>query len=439
MKGLTILKVIISVFKRAILAQLRHGWGVAKLGILAVVLAGLAGLCLGQNRTKVSRRRVLRAPTLKTIQLPTPNLTGSTSLEETLVKLLNVRPFSSQSLKLSEISQLAWAGQGVTKPLVAPEMAASIEEAYPIKLYFTTENGIYLYNPDEHSLNQTTNQDVRSELAATTLSQAMAGCNIIVAGSSRSLAGLYGNKAKKIMYMQAGQAAQSIQLQAASLDLGLIPITDFDTNNIRKTCKLSRSLELLYIISVGYPGEVTPTATGEEQQRTGPRRAVLIVPRENFHDEELFGTMRVLDMAGIETIIASTNIGTLRGILGNAAEARILVNQLRVSDYDAIVFIGGPGVVEYFDNPVALSIAREAADKGKVLAAISIAPAVLANAGVLGGVKATSFLSERNRLIEAGATYTGVPVERDKSIITCSNPMAVTQFGRAIVETLVGR
>ncbi len=79
---------------------------------------------------------------------------------------------------------------------------------------------------------------------------------------------------------------------------------------------------------------------------------------------------------------------------------------MRAEDFDAIVFIGGPGVVEYVANPAALNLAREAVRQRKILAAIDTAPSILANAGVLTGVRATSFLSERNRLILAGAVYT---------------------------------
>jgi protease I len=77
--------------------------------------------------------------------------------------------------------------------------------------------------------------------------------------------------------------------------------------------------------------------------------------------------------------------------------------------------------------------------KGKVLAAIGVAPTILANANVLAGVRATSYLSEQNVLVQAGAIYTGLPVERDRLIITATGPAAALQFGRAIVDALAGR
>ena len=115
------------------------------------------------------------------------------------------------------------------------------------------------------------------------------------------------------------------------------------------------------------------------------------------------------------------------------------MGQLRVEDYDAIIFIGGPGAIEYVANPAALDLAREAVRQRKVLAAIDTAPTILANAGVLRGVRATSFLSERNILIQAGAIYTGIDVEQDRLIITSSGPAASILFGRAVADVLAGR
>ena len=164
-----------------------------------------------------------------------------------------------------------------------------------------------------------------------------------------------------------------------------------------------------------------------------------IVGRENFRDEELFETRRVLAAAGVQTFVASTKMGAVRGMLGGVAEATILVNELKVDDYDAVIFIGGAGALEYFENRAAWNIARDAAQKRKIIGAICIAPAILANAGILKGVRVTGFPTERDRLINAGAFYTGVPVERDGFIITGDGPLASVMFGRAIAEALAGR
>jgi protease I len=345
---------------------------------------------------------------------------------------------------------LAWAGQGITEPNRGLRTAPSAGDLYPIKLYFATQDGLFVYQPQEHGLEQIFGQDIRGMLAATTMEQdtvIKAGCDIIVAGSARKLTGQFRDSARKYMLLEAGHIAQNIQLQAVCLDLGSVTVGGFDAKEVSKICRLSRELEPIYIICVGYPApSQTAEATGQQQGATqqpvpgGGKRAALIIASGNFQDQELFVTQRALEAAGVQTVIASTRLGLVRGMQGSVAEAKILVNQLGVDDFDVIIFIGGSGaVVEYFGNPLILNIVREAARKRKVLAAISIAPTILANAGVLTGVRATSFVSEQATLVLAGAIYTGTPVERDRFIITASSSMVAALFSQVIIDTLAGR
>jgi len=416
-----------------------------RLTILVILLMVLPAVCLGQYK----RSHQSRVLPLKIVQLSTPTLYGSFSLEWALVERRSVREFAGRPLDFEQIGQLAWAGQGITEKRRGLRTAPSAGAIYPIELYFATPEGLFVYNPDGHTLKEVFKGDTRSRLAKAALKQkcvADAACDIIIAGSARKLAARYGNRAKRYMLLEAGHVAQNIHLQAVCLGLGSVPVAVFETREVGRICNLPANLEPLYIICVGYPAGQPTTEEAEKQdppRRVDTKRrvktAVLIVARENFRDEELFETRRILDGAGVQTVIASSRTGLVRGMLGGGAEARILVNDIVVDDYDAIIFVGGPGASEYFNSPVALNIAREAANKQKVLAAICVAPTVLANAGVLKGVTATSFLSERVRLIRAGARYTGAPVERDGLIITASGPMAAIQFGRAIAEALAGR
>jgi len=376
------------------------------------------------------------------IQLTDPNLKGPVSLEEALSRRRSVRQFSSELLKRSQISQLAWAGQGITEPQRGLRTAPSAGAIYPIELLFAMPEGLFVYRPADHSLMQLGDQDIRNNLAtAASMAESVAGagCDIIVAGAVRKLTDRYKDKARTYMHMEAGHIAQNIQLQAVCLGLGSVTVGGFDTKGVRKVCNLRRDLEPLYIISVGYPVGDSTTDTAADQAGAAGKRAALIIGSQDFRDEELFETKRVLDAAQVQTVIASTKIGTIRGTLGNVAEASIPVNRLQVDDYDAIIFIGGPGAVEYVRSPATTNIIRETVRKGKVLAAIGVAPSILANANVLAGIRATSFLSEQDVLVQAGAIYTGFPVERERMIITATGPPAALQFGRAIVEALAGR
>ncbi|MFH1561524.1 MAG: DJ-1/PfpI family protein [Patescibacteria group bacterium] len=163
---------------------------------------------------------------------------------------------------------------------------------------------------------------------------------------------------------------------------------------------------------------------------------LFVVPPESFRDEELFETEKVIKEAGIETELASTKVGTITGSQGGTCQAEKDLFEIDVADYQAIVFIGGEGAQFYFEDPIALAIAEEANRQGKVLAAICIAPTILANAGVLNGKKATAFPSEKETLESVGALYIDQPVVSDGNIITASGPQSASAFGWTIAELL---
>ncbi|MHC4682621.1 MAG: nitroreductase family protein, partial [Planctomycetota bacterium] len=76
-----------------------------------------------------------------------------------------------------------------------------------IELFFVTQEGVFVYRPAEHSLEQFTDQDVRMALTGegrTQDSAAEAACNIIVAGSVRKLSERFKDKARNYMLMEAG-------------------------------------------------------------------------------------------------------------------------------------------------------------------------------------------------------------------------------------------
>ncbi|HUW18204.1 MAG TPA: DJ-1/PfpI family protein [Sedimentisphaerales bacterium] len=403
-------------------------WGPGGRLAFVIISVGLAALCLGQFRSRVQPRRV--------VPLPAARLTGKLSFEEAVGNRRSVRSFIARQLSFEQMGQLAWAGQGITDPATGFRTAPSAGAIYPLELYFVTPGGVFVYNPVPHSMEQVSDEDIRERLANAALEQtavAQAACDIVVAGSVRKLAGKYGKQAKRFMLMEAGHVAQNIQLQAVCLELGAVPIGAFESREVTRVCRLPKELEPIYIICVGYPSETA------KARRARQKTAVLIVAGRNFRDEELFETRSVLDNAGVKTVVASSRLGPIDGMLGGTVTATVLVSDLKVEDYEAVVFVGGLGVREYFNDPAALNLVRAAADKRKVLGAISMAPAVLANAGVLSGLRATGYLSERDILLKAGVKYTGAPIERDGLVITGRDALSARQFATAIADALAGR
>ena len=170
------------------------------------------------------------------------------------------------------------------------------------------------------------------------------------------------------------------------------------------------------------------------------KSALLIIAKKMFRDEEYAEPKKILSLAGLKVLTASSSLGTAEGRLGLKTEVDITLSQVKVEDYEVIIFVGGPGSKEYFNNPTALDIARKAVRPGKILASICSAGGILANAGVLKGKKATSFPAEGPLLKEKGALYTAGHLEIDNStdsiIITADCPENATIFSEAIVEEL---
>ena len=171
-------------------------------------------------------------------------------------------------------------------------------------------------------------------------------------------------------------------------------------------------------------------------EAASPPKVVMVIAHKNFRDEELFVTKQTLEKKGVQVVVASSALTLAKGMLGGSYKPDILIKDINIDDYDALVFVGGMGATEYWNNEIAHNLARAALEKNKIVAAICIAPVTLAKAGLLKGKKATVWSSEANQLKSLGAIYTGKSVERDGLIITANGPQAAEEFGKAILAAL---
>ncbi len=166
------------------------------------------------------------------------------------------------------------------------------------------------------------------------------------------------------------------------------------------------------------------------------KNVLMVIASNKFRDEEYAEPRRALEAAGARITVACSTKNTSKGMLGLEVTPDILISDVTESDYDGIVFVGGGGSKEYFDSPVAHKLAQSFHSHGKLTSAICIAPAILANAGLLKSKKATSFPSSSEILKAKGALFTGSGVESDGKIVTGVGPEAAKQFGERLIEIL---
>lgn len=170
------------------------------------------------------------------------------------------------------------------------------------------------------------------------------------------------------------------------------------------------------------------------------KKAVIIIASEDFRDEEYFVTKEVLEKGGIYVKTACDKYKAI-GRFGGEAKADMLINDLNVDEFDAVIFPGGQGAVKLLDNELTYSIIQKTIDKKKLLAAICIAPTILAKAGVLKGKRATVWSTPVDRsainvLRDNDAKYERKEIVIDGNIITGENAEFSQEFGEAILERL---
>lgn len=171
------------------------------------------------------------------------------------------------------------------------------------------------------------------------------------------------------------------------------------------------------------------------------KKIAMIIAFQDFRDEEYFIPKNIFSGEGLEVKTVSSKKGKAVGSYGGVIEVDLTLEDLKVPDFDGIIFVGGGGSAKYTNDDRCHQIAQEAVSQTKILGAICIAPTILARAGVLKDKKATVWRSALDKsavkiLKEGGANYQSEPVVIDGKIITANGPQSARKFGETIVRVL---
>lgn len=172
------------------------------------------------------------------------------------------------------------------------------------------------------------------------------------------------------------------------------------------------------------------------------KKLAFVIAFNGYQDIEYGEPKRILEEAGALIKTVSTQRGEAKGKLGGRVKIDLTLEEVNLDDFDGVVFVGGPGMVEQLDNSRFHQLAQKAKEKGKVIGAICIAPAMLAKAGILSGKQATVWNSEDDKepieiLEKGGAEFLNQPVVIDNKIVTANGPQAAKEFGQSLVKVLL--
>lgn len=218
----------------------------------------------GSDRTGRGQAEAADRPGAK-IQLPNAHPDGETSFEKAVKNRRTRRSYGPEPLTLAELSQLLWAGQGLTQPDGFKRAAPSAGALYPMDLYVATASGgaqdlkagVYHYLPSEHALTLIEAGDKLNDAARAALSQmwmAKAGVIFIITAEYERVTVKYGRRGVRYALIEAGCISQNLFLQGQALGLSVGIVGAFDDESLARSLSLAPKHEPLLAMPVGRPG-----------------------------------------------------------------------------------------------------------------------------------------------------------------------------------------
>ncbi len=177
------------------------------------------------------------------------------------------------------------------------------------------------------------------------------------------------------------------------------------------------------------------------EQTLTEKKVAIIMAFKDFRDAEYFVPKEILERSGAKITSVSTQKGKALGADGGDVDIYLTLEELDPVDFDAVVFIGGPGALKELDNEKSYNIIKETISQNKVLGSICISPVILAKAGVLKNKKATVWSSTLDKSAmrifkENGVTYVPEEVVIDGKIVTANGPDAAEELGIKLAGVL---
>ena len=206
-----------------------------------------------------TKTAILRAPAAL-VRLPEPELDSSSSLERCLRMRRSCRDFRAAPIALKDVSQLLWAAQGITG-LGGLRTAPSPGALYAIRPYLVAGNiaglapGIYRFDPEAHELVLAQAGDFRGSLVKATGDQhcvADAAMVLVLAANYARVAREYGQRAERLLHIEAGHIGQNVCLEATALGLGVIGLGAFRDQDVKTALSIPAREEVVYLVAAGW-------------------------------------------------------------------------------------------------------------------------------------------------------------------------------------------
>lgn len=173
---------------------------------------------------------------------------------------------------------------------------------------------------------------------------------------------------------------------------------------------------------------------------THQAKKVLIPLAQGCEELEAVTLIDLLVRADLDVLTVSLDDERLvRCSRGVVIQAQATLADVMDQAFDLVVLPGGmPGADHLEQDKRIHDVLRKTVEKGGISAAICAAPKVLKAAGLLTGLKATSYPGFLDKSPAEGMTYSEQSVVDAGSIVTSRGPATAMEFALHLIERLQG-
>ena len=165
-------------------------------------------------------------------------------------------------------------------------------------------------------------------------------------------------------------------------------------------------------------------------------KRVAVLVADMYQELEFWYPYLRLKEEGAKVVAVGPEEREYKTKLGYPARAELAADQVRATDFDAVVIPGGYAPDFKRRSAALVAFVREMANAGKPVAAICHGGWMLCSARVVKGRRVTSVSAIRDDLENAGASWVDDEVVRDGNLITSRVPSDLPAFLRAILASL---
>jgi nitroreductase len=187
----------------------------------------------------------------KVKELPPPRATGGRPLIDALKLRRSIREYAERPLPPQVLSDLLWAAFGVNRAS-GDRTAPYWRHVMVMDVYAALADGVWLYDPKQHRLEQRLDADVRNQTGTQDF-VGTAPLNLIYVAHGERMEDISPEERRLYASVDAGFIGQNVYLFCASEGLATVFRGSVDTKRLGATLGLGGGQFVTFAQSVGYP------------------------------------------------------------------------------------------------------------------------------------------------------------------------------------------